>query len=209
MKTGLGADKKDKKPVKFDSIDILEKNAPKTVLKNDIIPFSSRRKDLEEQLDAIPDTLATNRDNLEETNYKFTGEEGSNMVMNSNDKDLQPYDPDVSIEFAEYANIAEDALDSIRQIETREQDPDSKPSKEYIALDNLDPVVAKLIQGKNVEEIKVQPETSFKIDLITKVSLSQIHLRGEVLAKLFIIYNKDEYQSMLERYSKSMGENTN
>ena len=204
MKTNPPATKeKDKKTsLRFEPIDSMEKLATRHVLKNDRIPFSTRKKDIEEMLEHNNENQLV-KDTIEESNFRFSAEDGMGMVVNSNERELKKYDSDVSINIADYSVVNENAKRFMKTLDTVSVEKETKTQKELLNLDNIDPVIQKLLQGKNAEEIKIGQNPDFEIDLKSKASMQQVQLRADVLAKLFIIYNKDDYQNMSEKIAKN------
>ena len=192
---------KTQKQQRLTTIESLEKQAPKSVMKADLVPFETRKAVIESIIDSNSQNDNLFKDSIEEESFRFTGEDGMNMVVNNSDRELKRYDSDVSIEIADYAAISEIAKKNLKQLETSRKTKASKASKDLLNLENLDPVVSKLLQGKNAEEIKVEHDGNFTLNLMTKTDTNQLMLRAEALAKLFIIYHKDEYQGIMDKTS--------
>ena len=103
----------------------------------------------------------------------------------------------MSIGVADYAAMGDGAKKNTKQLETTNKGQESGINKEKLNIDNLDNTVVKLLQGKKVNEIKITQNDNFRIDLKQPTSLNQVMIRAETLAKLFVIFNKEEYQNLV------------
>ena len=56
-----------------------------------------------------------------------------------------------------------------------------------------DSVIFKLLQGKTIEKIECKAENCYNIGVNKYPSLKDMEDRAEILAKLLILYNRDEY----------------
>ena len=187
------------------SIDVMEKQlASRTVLKNDKIPYSVRKKELEEKLmEKEAEDRKGGKENLDENSYRFMGEDNLSNIIKP-DKELKRYDSDVSFGLGETGVVNDNIKRNLKMLEQKDKkDPQTGQGQQtttrtMLNTENMDIILNRLLQGKEVEEIKVKSDKNFNINLEGKVSMSQLLLRAEVLAKLHIMNQREDSQQMLQ-----------
>lgn len=194
---------------RFKTVEQIEKGVQQVLNKNELVPFSKRRKGLEEMLEQVRegDPLGGfGKDTFDESNFRFPGEEGMNLIVTNADRELKRYDSDSSIGIADWANVHDSVRRSVKTLETKDVDKEAqKGSKDGILnLDNLDSSVSKLLTGKRVEEIKLEVRDDFRVELKSKTTLAQIKQRAEVLAKLFVLHNQDDYKTLIQERTAAL-----
>jgi hypothetical protein len=54
-------------------------------------------------------------------------------------------------------------------------------------------MIFKLLQGKTIEKVSCDAKNCFKVDVGKYPSLKEMEERADILAKLLILYNREEY----------------
>lgn len=65
--------------------------------------------------------------------------------------------------------------------------------KDFIQIESHESMLYKLLQGKKIEKIECSATNCYNIDVNSYPSMQEMEDRAEILAKLLILYNRDEY----------------
>lgn len=177
--------------IKFESLDVLEEQIPKQIEKDEYQPFRLRRAAIEARLSQKENTFDNKIEEFDERNFRFAGEEKMGVVIGSNEENSGAYN-EVDVVMANNAQIS---LTSRGDFTMRDTETTNRATKkgELVTSDIPDSMIFKLLQGKKMERIECNATNCYNIDVNHFPSLKEMEDRADILAKLLILYNKDEY----------------
>lgn len=176
--------------IKFESLDVLEEQMPKQIEKDDFQPFRLRRTGIEAKLSMKEHTYDKKVEEFDEKNFRFAGEEKMGVVIGGNEGGQGAYN-DVDVVMAKNAQISDTSRGdfTLRHADTSKR----SRKKELVNVEIPDTMIFKLLQGKKIEKIECQATNCYNIDVNNYPSMQEMEERADILAKLLILYNRDEY----------------
>ena len=176
--------------IKFESLDVLEDQMPKQIEKDEFQPFRMRRAGIEAKLSQKEHNFEKTTEEFDERNFRFAGEEKMGVVIGGNESGNGGYN-DVEVVMAKNAQISETSRGdfTLRQTESTNR----ARKKELISVEIPDTMIFKLLQGKKIERLQCNATNCYNIEVDNYPSMKEMEERAEIMAKLLILYNKDEY----------------
>lgn len=163
---------------------------PKQIEKDEFQPFRLRRAAIEAKLSQKETNYDKKAEEFDERNFRFAGEEKMGVVIGGNESGKEGYN-DVDVILAKNAQISETSRGDFTLRNAESSNRNRK--KELINVEIPDTMIFKLLQGKKIERTECEATNCYHIDVNNYPSMQEMEDRAEILAKLLILYNKEDY----------------